>query len=73
MLGRETPNEALVKGFLSYKELQKKFGKLSIEAFNQLKYSYGSDRVGTTADLKGLEREVRALTDVIRSKPELSI
>lgn len=73
MLGRETPNEALVKGFLSYKELQKKFGKLSIEAFSQLKYSYGSDRLGTTADLKGLEREVRALTDVIRSKPELSI
>lgn len=73
MLGRETPNEALVKGFLSYKELQKKFGKLSIEAFSQLKYSYGSNRLGTTADLKGLEREVRALTDVIRSKPELSI
>lgn len=75
MLGREVPNEALVKGFLNYKELQKKFGKLSIEAFSQLKYP--NDALRTSTDLRGLEREVRALsqslTDAIKSKPELSI
>lgn len=77
MLGREVPNEALVKGFLSYKELQKKFGNLSIEAFSQLKYKHGNDTLITSAGLRGLEREVRALntslTEAIKSKPELSI
>jgi len=72
-LGKELPNEKLVDGYLAFEELQKKFGSLRIEEFGRMNFNLEGDRLGTSVDLKGLEKEVKNLTEVIRSKPELKI
>jgi hypothetical protein len=71
--GKELSNEKLVEGYLALEQLKKKFGPVRIEEFGLLNFDVAGDRLGSAVDLKGLEKEVKALTDVIRSKPELKI
>lgn len=71
--GKELSNEKLVDGYLAFEKLKMKFGSLRIEEFGRMNFNLEGDRLGTSVDLKGLEKEVKNLTDVIRSKPELKI
>ena len=71
--GRELSNEKLVEGYLALEKLKQKFGDVRIEEFGRLNFDLKGERLGTSLDLKGLEKEVKELTNVIRSKPELKI
>lgn len=71
--GRELSNEKLVEGYLALEKLKQKFGNVRIEEFGRLNFDLKGERLGTSLDLKGLEKEVKELTNVIRSKPELKI
>lgn len=69
-LGRSVSNEDLVNTYLKFKEISQ---SAHVTDFSGLNFSLSPDQLGTSADLKGLEKEVRALTAVIKSKPELKI
>lgn len=69
-LGRSVSNEDLVNTYLKFKEISQ---SAHVPDFSGLNFSLSPDQLGTAADLKGLEKEVRALTAVIKSKPELKI
>ncbi|MEZ4901853.1 MAG: hypothetical protein R2822_08875 [Spirosomataceae bacterium] len=67
-------NEDLVEGYLAVEKLKQKFGSLRIADFGEMNFQIKEgDKLGKDIDMRGLEKRVDTLIDVVRTKPELKI
>lgn len=68
-LGRDISNEDLVNTYLKFEEISKS----KAPDFSGLNFSLSPGQLGTVVDVRGLEAQIRGLTEVMKNKPELKI